>query len=314
MAAPHSDSITAIRASADGALVATGGGKQACLWAGPAPRWTVDADQYAVNAVLVHSSGAVVTTGEHGTVAVLDGATGAVRHTLELGKAGGALFELPDGRVVVGLDELDDLFLLDPITGKRRDLAATGEQNTPLEFRVAGGKLRSFGPSLGIATWDLETGAFDGYVHGPDGEGQGFVGDDRALTKTDDGRAVLWRASDGAVIHELSGIPDLRGAAASPDGARLALRAQDGVHVVDAARGTVERIIALGPWPRRAVFSADSARLGVVVDARPNSTLTVVDASTGAPLDTWTGPQISALAVTARETLLGLSDGTLIRR
>lgn len=97
--AQHTGRVNDIVGFTGTAKTVTGGGKEVCAWdeAG-ALVFRVEADRYEVDHVLAHSSGCVVSSGSFGTVAVLEGATGAVRHEhTHEDMPPGALFELPDG-------------------------------------------------------------------------------------------------------------------------------------------------------------------------------------------------------------------------
>src|SRR5512139_1718724 len=103
MSPQHSGRVNLIRPFASATRTVSGGGKQVCVWDAKSGElvWKAEVDRYEVNAVLAHTSGCIVGAGSYGTVMVLDGEDGRVRHTFELGQGGGELFELPDGRVVV---------------------------------------------------------------------------------------------------------------------------------------------------------------------------------------------------------------------
>lgn len=308
MTAQHSGRINSI----DGlqGTTVTGGGKQVCLWDPQGQLlWKADADKYEVNHVLLHSSGCVVSTGSFGTIAVLDGETGAARHTLtDEMMPPGALFELPDGRVAVGSAEYEDLRLLDVATGALEELEPQGEQGPAMAVRVVDGVLQSLGQ--GLCRWDLTSHAFISRVFGPEGEDLGLVGDELAFSLSGGG-AAIWRTDGGEVVHQIAG-HELRSGVASRDGARIALLGEKGVTLVNVESGAVERSLEYGPWPRLVCFSDDGALVAVVV-GNQGSSLKLFQVESGQDLGGWDGPRISALRLFPRLLLLGLEDGNAQR-
>lgn len=311
---PHTGRVNHIAAFVGTTRAVSGGGKQVCAWDDSGKlAWRVDADQYEVNAVLACASGCVVSSGSHGTLAVLDGATGAVRHTHDLSSMPpGRLFELPGGQVIVADEEYENLRVLDVESGALDELDPQWEQGPALDVRVSGTRLRSIGPMAGSCTWELATRSFGGRVMGPEGEAQGFAGDELAFTTTEE-RVTLWRATDGAVVHEWSGLADVRGGVASPDGARLAIRSKAGVMLLDTATGAIERHIDHGPWPRLTAFSDDGSQLAVVTDANKRSSLQLVEVASGSVVARWEGVRVSTLRWVPGVVLLGLEDGNVER-
>jgi WD40 repeat protein len=310
MSNPHSGRVNEI-SPADATRFFSGGGKQVCAWDGDKLLWSVEADKYEVNSVLA-AGGRVVSAGSYGTLAVLDGDTGAVRHSRELSSPPGRLFALPDGRVAVADAEYEDLLLLDVETGVTEALEPQGEQGPALGVRASATTLHSVGPLAGACRWDLATRAFLGRAIGPEGEAQNFAGDALAFTTTETS-VHLWQVTDGAVVRTVDGLADVRGGAASPDGERLAIRSKEGVTLIDVATGAVEQRLAAGPFPRLASFSPDGARLAVVVDGKGTSTVTLFDTATGAEAGGWKGSRVSTLRLLAGVLLLGLEDGTVVR-
>lgn len=302
-----------IRALPGGARTASAGGKQVCVWEQGALVWKADADRYEVDAVLAHSRGSVISAGTYGTVSVFDGETGAVCHRFELGEAASDLFELPDGRVAVGLDEYEDLRLLDVHTGAVTELAAQGEQGSALDLRVDGDRLETIGPVNGVCRWDLARGVFERRVLGPAGEAVGFAGKGRAAT-LEEAALSIWSTDDGALIDRVEGLTELRGATISPDGTQIAVRMQAGIAFIDVASGTIARTLAYGPFPRIAAFSPDGARLAVVSTKQQRSSVTLFDVVTGKDVGGWDGEQVSTVTFVPGWLLLGKESGAIERR
>lgn len=313
MSAQHSGRVNVIRRSPDGTRTVSGGGKQVCVWNAASGElvWKADADRYEVNAVLPHTSGSVVTSGSSGTVSVFGG-DGRLHHSFEKEQPAGALFELPDGRVLVGDDEYEDLKILDVGTGEVIDLPSEGEQNPIRWVRTQGSTLEALGPSMGLCRYDLATRTLLGRVMPPDGETCGLVGGDRAVTFQDD-VVTIWSTTDGGVLHRIDGLTDARGATASPDGSLIAVRRKDEVTLLDAARGERKRSIPYGAWPRITHFSDDGALLVVVVDARPRSSLKVFQVASGNDLGGWDGERVASVATIPGWLLLGKESGNIER-
>lgn len=260
----HSDNVSTLSLSPNAEHVVSTGGREVGLWrfSDGAQLWLVPADKYEATAALVHPSGCVVSAGSFGTVAVLEGDSGRVRHTIELGEAAGGLFQLPDGRVAVGTDEYEDLFLLDVATGQRQDLEAQGEQGSSRGIRVEGNTLASLGLNAGIVRWNLDTLAFIGRVAAPAGECVGWLGNDRAVT-LERGAIVVWQAADGAIAHRIEA-SEVKQVFPSPDGRHLLATTMTGVILLDGHTGAVVGTLELGFFPRfvRLVDGGAVAALG----------------------------------------------------
>lgn len=314
MSAQHSSRVNVILPTADGARTVSCGGKQVCVWTATSGElvWKVDADQYGVDHVLPHSSGCVVSSGSYGTVAVLEGADGRVRHRLEKEQPAGALFELPDGRVLVGDEEYEDLKILDVVSGEAIDLPSEGEQNPVRWIRAHNTTLEALGPSMGLCRYDLAAGTLLGRVMPPDGETCGLLAGDRAISFEGD-VLTIWSTNDGGVLHRVDGLTDARGVTPSPDGAVMAVQAKDGVTLIDAARGERLRTITYGPWPRITSFSPDGRVLVVVLGAKGRSSLKVFEVASGNDLGGWDGDQVSTVTVIPGFLLLGRESGNIER-
>lgn len=314
MSAQHGDRVNVIRAFAGGARTVSGGGKQVCVWdqASGELVWKVDADQYGVDDVLAHSSGCVVSAGSYGTVSVLEGTDGRVRHTVEKEQPAGSLFELPDGRVVVGDEEYEDLKILDVTSGEVIDLASEGEQDPVSWVRVHGTTLEALGPMMGLCRYDLATGELLGRVIAPEGENCGLLAGDRAATFEGD-VLTIWSTTDGGVLHRVDGLTGASGATPSPDGTVIAVRAKDGVALVDAARGERLRTIAYGPRPNITSFSPDGRLLVVVLSAKARSSLKVFEVASGKDLGGRDGDQVSTVSLIPGWLLLGKESGAIER-
>ncbi len=318
MIAAHSSNVTCIQLFANGTRSVSAGGKQVCVWseADGALVWRTEADRYEVNTVLAHSSGSIISAGSYGTVAVLEGDSGAIRHRVELGQPAAALFELPDGRVVVGDEEYEDLRVLDPRSGELIELDPQGEQGRVVDVRIEGSRLHAVNVFGGCCTYDLETFTFEGRTWGPSGEAIGFVpGRERVLSISEAG-AYLWDPSDGTRREQLAFGADPR-VAIDPRGARLALANADSLHICS-GEGELERTIALVGRVRLLRFSSDGRTLASVIehDTEGGRSFGVVsfDAASGSQLCEWTStvwPR--ALAVGSTQVVIGLNDGTLER-
>lgn len=167
-------------------------------------------------------------SGSFGTVSVLD--------------APGRLYEVAGGRALVGLDEYEDLRLVDLETAKLDPLEAQGEQSRSIAIKQRGDEAASLGPAAGIVRWSLVTKAFISRVMGPPGEALGFVGETLAFSTTAKG-AAIWQTSGGSLVHEIA-IADVRSGSASADGQRLAMHCKRGVVLIDVASGKEERVLA----------------------------------------------------------------------
>jgi hypothetical protein len=307
----HSDAVTQISVGAS--RLASAGGKQVCVWSeSGALEWQADADKYEVTNVLAHSSGRVLTSGSFGTVSVFDSKGKALASSTDERNQPGRLFELADGRVLVGLDEYEDLRLVDTETAKLDPLEAQGEQSRALEIKQRGDEVQSLGPAAGIVRWSLATKAFLSRVMGPPGEALGFVGETLAVSITAKGCAI-WQTADGSLAYEIA-IADVRGGSASADGKRVAMRCKAGVVVLDVASDKQERLLAYGPFPRLTKFSADGSRLAVVFDQGQASTIALVDLATGSEAATWRGSQrVTALAFLGDALFFGRAGGGVER-
>ncbi len=307
----HSKAVRQI--SAGIGRVASAGGKQVCVWSeSGALGWDAQADKYEVTNVLAHSSGRVLTSGSFGTVCVFDDGGKLLASSTDERSPPGGLFELADGRVLVGLDEYEDVRLVDLETALLDPLEAQGEQSRALEIKQRGDEVASLGPAAGIVRWSLASKAFLSRVMGPPGEALGFVGETLAFSTTAKGCAI-WQTADGSLVHEIA-IADVRAGSASADGKRVAMHCKLGVVVVDVASGKQERSLDYGPFPRLTKFSSDGSRLAVVFDKGQASTIAIVDLATGNEATTWRGSQrVTALAFLGDALFFGRADGGVER-
>jgi hypothetical protein len=307
----HSGPVSQIRVG-NGRLVSSGG-KQVCVWNETgALAWQADADKYEVTNVLAHSSGRVVTSGSFGSVSVFDPTGKLIASSVDERNQPGRLFELADGRVLVGLDEYEDLRFVDLETAALDPLEAQGEQSRALEIRHRGDEVASLGPAAGVTRWSLSSKAFLVRVMGPPGEALGFVGETLAFSSTAKG-AAIWQTADGSLVHEIA-IADVRSGSASADGKRIAMHCKKGVSLIDAVSGKEERLLPYEPFPRLTAFAPDGSRLAVVFDQGKASSVAVVDPASGSELATWRGSvRANALGFVAGGLFIGKSDGSVER-
>ncbi|MEV4001927.1 NB-ARC domain-containing protein [Actinomadura sp. NPDC049753] len=316
----HSDAVTSVAFSPDGARALTAGlDGTARMWDTATGRELFRLTGHSGRVMSVAFSpdgGRVLTAGFDGPARIWDAVTGRELLTGPFGSAVSAAFSPDGGRALTGGGVGARIW--DTATG-RELLRLTGHTRQVLSvaFSPDGGRVLTAGFGGPVRMWDAATGrelfqltghhrSVGSVAFSPDGS--------RALTGGDDGTARVWDSATGREILQLTGpTRHVSAVAFSPDGDRVLTGDSDGTaRVWDAATG--RELLRLTGHTRPVVsvaFSPDGAR---ALTGGGDGTARIWDTANGLaeppPRSTALLPGPSALSSDGTRVLTGDSDGT----
>jgi YVTN family beta-propeller protein len=212
----------------------TSGSLQSAGPSGPAP----EADRARTAAVSPDGSYTVVVSQQSQTATVIDSASGAILHTVNVDRRPGEVKITPDGtRAVVSSRDGTRLSIITLATGAKTDVTISTRADA---FEISPNSQYAYVTVItgGDGVWrvNLNTGAVEG--------------------------AKLATGDMGSVGY---GYQQFSGTAISPDGATLVTcnSFTNNITMIDTASWTVVKTVTVGTFPTRASFSADGSEIYV---------------------------------------------------